>query len=48
VNALLMLILNEIGENSITIGRDCPIDDAVVLGVTANSWTAKLALKTNV
>ena len=51
MNALLKVILNgailnRADENSIIIGRGCPIDASVVLGVTAMSSGAKLKLKT--
>lgn len=45
MNVLLKVMLNAVGENSMIIGRGCPIDASVVLEVTARSLNIELKLK---
>ena len=52
MNVLLKVILNGarltgLDENSIIIGRGCPISASVVFGVTATSSNVELELSTN-
>ena len=45
MNFLLKVMLNGVGENSIIIGRGCPIEAFVVFGVTATTSNLELESK---